>query len=195
MKRINLLPLEARQKKSGDWLRSLFFGSTKKKLIVFVVILFIAFNFWQTSNLLGYRHVIEKEKDKIRKLQSHVSRAQSEAEKINEKKKLVEDETKKLRNIYDLLNEIEEEGMPFANTLKHLSELIHPELWLTEIQLKKDLVRITGTTLNHSTVSVFMKSLDTSEYFYNTSFTYTQQDKLEERTVIHFQITTQFQEL
>lgn len=195
MKRINLLPLEARQKKSGDWLRSLFFGSTKKKLIVLVVILFIAFNFWQTSNLLGYRHVIEKEKDKIRKLQSHVSRAQSEAEKINEKKKLVEDETKKLRNIYDLLNEIEEEGMPFANTLKHLSELIHPELWLTEIQLKKDLVRITGTTLNHSTVSVFMKSLDTSEYFYNTSFTYTQQDKLEERTVIHFQITTQFQEL
>lgn len=190
MKRINLIPLEAKKTAPNKWIKKHLLKSRSSRFIAIAVIIFIVINVWQATSLLRYKLAIASNKKKISQLRSKLGSSQDKYAEIKNERELIEKEIAQIEARFKLLRQIEQERVSWAMVLEYLSKLVPQNLWVDKISLKKDLITIVGTTFDNENVGRFMEGLDESKYFQKTSFNYTKKEKLTDRPVINFEVTT-----
>jgi len=190
MKRINLIPPEAKKITPKRWLKAYLLKSRTSRLVAVVVIVFIFVNIWQATSLLRYRFAINQGKKNIVKLQAKLTQSQNAYAQIKSQKQEIDKETRRIEEKFKILQQTQGERIAWAKVLAHLSELVPQDLWIDKVTLNKDLVTLVGTTFDNAIVSRFMARLDESKYFQDTSFNYTQKAKLTDKPVINFEVTT-----
>lgn len=190
MKRINLLPPEAKKITPKKWLKAYLLKSRTWRLVALAVVFFVFLNLWQVTSLLRYKFSASLGKKNIVKLQAKATQSQNIYSQIKNQKQEVDKEAKRLEEKFKVLQEAQTERPVWAKVLAHLSELIPENLWINKVKLDKEAVTLVGTTFDNAIVSQFMAKLDASEYFTQTSFTYTQKAKLSDQPVMNFEVTT-----
>lgn len=190
MKRINLIPAEAKKITPRRWLKVYIFKTRTAQFMALACILFIFLNLWQATSLLRYKFAVGQGKKNIVKLQAKLTQFQNAYAQIKSQRQDVDRETKHIEEKFKILQQGRGERIAWAKVLAHLSGLVPQDLWINKVALNKDLVTLTGTTFDNAIVSRFMASLDESDYFKETSFNYTQKAKLTDKPVINFEITT-----
>ncbi len=190
MKRINLIPPEAKKVTPKRWLKVYIFKSRASRLAALTVIFFVFLNLWQATSLFRYRFAINQDKKNIVKLQAKLTQSQNAYAQIKSQRQEIDRETKRIEEKFKILQQARGERIAWAKVLAHLSELVPQDLWIDKVTLNKDLVTLAGTTFDNAIVSRFMARLDESDYFKETSFNYTQKAKLTDKPVINFEVTT-----
>lgn len=190
MKRINLIPEEAKKITPKKWLKICLFKSRTSRLISLAVIFFIFINLWQATSLLRYKFAITQGKKNINRLQVKLIRDQNTYTGIKTQKEGIERKIKRIEEKFKILQQAKGERLVWAKVLAHLSELIPQDLWINKVKLNKEQITLLGTTFDNAIVSRFMARLDESDYFKETSFNYTQKAKLTDKPVINFEVTT-----
>ena len=190
MRRINLIPEEAKKITPRKWLKTRLLKSRTLRIISLVVIALILINLWQSTSLLRHRFAIASGKKKINELRTKVLRSRNVYDQTRQQKEGTEKEIKRIEEKFRLLQRVRAERTAWAVVLAHLSELVPENLWINKTTLNKKLISIIGTTFDNEVVSRFMELLDESDYFENTSFNYTQKKKLTDKAVINFEVTT-----
>jgi len=190
VKRINLIPPEAKKITPKRWLKAYLLKSRTSRLLAVAVIVFIFVNLWQATSLLRYKFSVSQSKKNINKLQLKLTQSQNAYAQIKSKRQEIDKEIKRIEEKFKILQQAQGERIAWAKVLAHLSELVPQDLWIDKVALNKDLVTLTGTTFDNAIVSRFMARLDESDYFKDTSFNYTKKAKLTDKPVINFEITT-----
>jgi len=190
LKRINLIPPEAKKITPKRWLKAYIFKTRTSQFIALTLILFIFLNLWQATSLLRYKFAVGQGKKNIVKLQVKLTQSQNAYAQIKSQKEGIDKETRRIEEKFKILQQAQGERITWAKVLAHLSELVPQDLWINRVTLNKDLVTLTGTTFDNAIVSRFMAGLDESKYFQDTSFNYTQKAKLTDKPVINFEVTT-----
>ncbi|MBL7085239.1 MAG: PilN domain-containing protein [Candidatus Omnitrophica bacterium] len=190
MKRINLIPPEAKKITPKRWLKVYIFKSRTTRLLSLAAIVFIFINLWQATSLLRYRFAINQGKKNIVKLQTKLTQSQNAYAQIKSQKQEIDKKSRRIEEKFKILQQTQGERIAWAKVLAHLSELVPQDLWIDKVTLNKDLVTLVGTTFDNAIVSRFMARLDESKYFQDTSFNYTQKAKLTDKPVINFEVTT-----
>lgn len=190
MKRINLIPPEAKKITPKRWLKTYIFKTRASRLMVLALIIFVFLNLWQATSLLRYKFAVRQSKKNITKLQLRLAQSQDAYAQIKSQRQEIDRETRRIEEKFKILQQTQGERIAWAKVLAHLSELVPQDLWIDKVTLNKDLVTLVGTTFDNAIVSRFMASLDESDYFKDTSFNYTQRAKLTDKPVINFEVTT-----
>lgn len=190
MKRINLIPQEAKKITPNKWLKFYLLKTRTRRIIAMAVVGFVLFNLWQATSLLRYRFAITQAKKNISRLQVKLSQSQSVFSQIKTQRDEVDRETKRLEEKFRILQQAQAESMNFAKVMTRLSALIPQDLWISKVKFNDDLLTLVGTTFDNTIVSRFMSELDKSQYFKETSFTYTQKAKVNDKPVINFEVYT-----
>jgi Tfp pilus assembly protein PilN len=190
VKRINLIPPEAKKITPKRWLKAYLLKSRTSRLLAVAVIVFIFINLWQATSLLRYKFAVRQSKKNIAKLQLKLTQSQNAYAQIKSQRQEIDKETRRIEEKFKILQQAQGERIAWAKVLAHLSELVPQDLWIDKVTLNKDLVTLAGTTFDNVIVSRFMARLDESDYFKDTSFNYTQKAKLTDKPVINFEITT-----
>lgn len=196
MKRINLIPPEARRLSAPGWIGKYLFRSPMLRLAIFSILILFSIFIYQASISVRYRIKISLQKRSLKTLEAELARSQDEQRQIRGKIDAIEQESKNLEKKTSFLEKAKQEAVKWSEVLLCLSKFIPPDLWLGKICLNKQMITINGTTLNNSRISDFMVRLDESGYFKATSFNFTQKkrdsdERLKEFPVIDFEITTQ----
>ena len=190
MKRINLIPEEAKKLTPKLWLKKRLLKSRALKVIVLAIILLFAINMWQASSILRHKHAIASGKKKIAELRIKLTQSKEAAIEVKKEKGTVDDEIKRVAQKFGLLRKIQGRKSAWTIVLTRLSEIVPQNLWINNINMDKELITIVGTTFDNEIVSKFMEQLDESEYFEKTSFNYTQKKEFNDKPVIGFEVTT-----
>ena len=190
MKRINLIPPEAKKITPKRWLKAYLLKSRTSRLLAVAVIVFIFINLWQATSLLRYKFAVRQSKKNIAKLQLKLTQSQNAYAQIKSQRQEIYKETRRIEEKFKILQHAQGERITWAKVMAHLSELVPQDLWINKVALNKDLITITGTTFDNAIVSRFMARLDESDYFKDTSFNYTQKAKLTDKPAIDFEVTT-----
>ena len=190
MKRINLIPPEAKKIRPNKWLKVYIFKTRTSQFTALTVVLFVFLNLWQATSLLRYKFAVGQGKKNITKLQLKLVQSQDAYAKIKNQKQEIGRETKRIEEKFKILQQAQGERLAWAKVLAHLSELVPHDLWIDKVILNKDLITLVGTTFDNAIVSRFMARLDESKYFQETSFNYTEKAKLTDKPVINFEVTT-----
>lgn len=190
MKRIDLIPREATDITSKRWLKTYFLKSRTLRAASIILVIIILINLWQATSVLRYKIAIKSGKKTIVKLERKVNESQKTFLKIQNEKELTKKEIKRLDDKLSTLLRIHRDRYAWASILKDLSELVPENLWVNKLDLNKELITITGTTLDNGVVSDFMARLDESKIFTKTSFNYTKKGKFADNPVIDFEVTT-----
>ncbi len=190
MKRINLIPQEAKKITPSKWLKFYLLKTRSRRAIAISVIAFLLFNLWQSTSLLRYKFAIGQAKRNIAKLQAKLTQSQGLYNQIKTQRQEVDKETKRLEEKFKILQQAQTERPDFAKVMTRLSALVPQDLWVNKIKLSEDLLTLSGTTFDNMIVSKFMAELDRSGYFKDTSFNYTQKAKVDDKPVINFEVYT-----
>lgn len=190
MKRINLIPAEAKKITPKRWLKTYLLKSRALRLVTVGVIIFVFMNLWQATSFLRYKFSIIQGRKNITKLQEKLTQSQNTYALIKRQKQEIEKEIKRIEEKFKILQQAEQGRLAWAEVLAHLSDLVPQDLWLNKVKLNNELITLIGTTFDNAIVSRFMARLDESDYFKETSFNYTQKAKLTDKPVINFEVTT-----
>lgn len=190
MKRINLIPAEAKRTTAERWLRQYLLKSRASRIAAIVTVIFITVNIWQVSQLLRYKLAVLQGKAGIKKMQAKLGQMQGTYTSLNSQRQQLEREARRIEGRLETLQKLQTERFVWAKALSHLSGLLPQELWVNKITLNKEQVVIAGTTFDNALVGRFMARLDESEYFEQTTFNYTQKAELTDKPVLNFEVVT-----
>lgn len=107
---------------------------------------------------------------RLSNLDRQVQDVQREIVRYNEQVKEVENLeklTEELKSKIGVIDELEKKRVGPARVLADLGVAAPEKLWLTEFSETAGAAKITGVALDEETVSVFMRQLKSSPYFYN----------------------------
>lgn len=190
MKRINLIPEEAKRVTAAKWVKSFFLKSRLSRLSVLAAAVFVIFNIYQTGSLLRYKVVISLGKKQVNQMLEKLSAAQDDSAKIKIQAEQVARQEKYTQDKLDVLLAARTERIAWAGTLERISRLLPENLWVNKVIMNKQLITIAGTTFDNEVVGKFMSGLDESGYFRQTSFNYTKKSDMAGQAVIDFEVTT-----
>lgn len=190
MKKINLIPPEARGVSAKNWLRIQLLARRLPVIITLVVLFFVLGSLWQITAHYRYKWMLSNAKKTFSQTQARLSSLNAEAARIQEEKDQAIKDVSRLESKCLLLEEAKKGGIKWTPVLIRLSRLVPEQIWINEISLNKDLISLRGTTFDNSLISRFMVALENEGYFKDTSFNYTQKAKLDDTGVINFEVTT-----
>jgi len=159
MIRINLLPVKAAQKKE----------MLKGQIIVVCLALIVS------GALCGaiYMHFLNKIQDaqaEIDQKRFEISKLMKTIGEVNQFKK----RQKELRAKLDIMDKLETARSGPVRLLDELYKAMPDKLWLTSFSEKGGSVKIEGAGVNEETVALFMRNLETSEFYNNVDLQVTQ---------------------
>lgn len=190
MKRINLIPEEAKKVTPAKWLKIHLLRSRTTQIVTLFIIGFVIVNIWQATAIVRYKVVVMRNRHAVQKLSAKLIETQNDYAAISSEKTEILRQTKNLDKKITLLESIKSERTPWAKFLAEMSRVTMKDLWINKLSMNRDKVTIVGTTLNNAIVSQFMADLDESRYFRDTSFNYTQKAAIAENAVMDFEVTT-----
>jgi type IV pilus assembly protein PilN len=160
MIRINLLPVKAAQKKE----------MLKGQLMVVILALIV------TAGLCGaaYTYIageVEARQERIDQKKAEISQLMKKIGEVNQFKKRQE----ALRAKLDILDQLKAARVGPVYILDALYRALPDKLWLTRLQLGSNQANISGIGVNEETVALFMKNLETSDFFEGVELKVTKQ--------------------
>ncbi len=194
MKRINLIPREAKRIPAKKWIKIEVFKSRASRIITGIVLVVVFVSLWQATGIFRYKWANTRAEKRISQMQAQLTILQAQQEQIRKEREALDKEKKQAASRMKTLQEAKEEAVDWSSILAHLSSLVPQKLWVTRASLNRNLVTINGTTFDNTLVSRFMLRLDESKTFEDTSFNYTQKGKLDDTGVINFEVTTHLAE-
>ena len=160
MIRINLLPVKAAQKKE----------MLKGQLMIVILALIV------TAGLCGaaYTYIageVEARQERIDQKKAEISQLMKKIGEVNQFKKRQE----ALRAKLDILDQLKAARVGPVYILDALYRALPDKLWLTRLQLGSNQANISGIGVNEETVALFMKNLETSDFFEGVELKVTKQ--------------------
>lgn len=191
MKRVNLIPVE-RQKGvlTKSWLRKRLRNPRFRLISASVIGFVVVSHLWNTTAVSRYRRQISAKSKLIEELETESATLKIQTEEIQEEKELVNNQISRLKKKLIFLDKERKEGYKWSPILVQISNLIPKEVWVNKISLDKDVIIISGTTVNSNLISKFMVALEERGYFRDTTFNYTQRTKLDDKNVMKFEVLT-----
>lgn len=175
MIRINLLPVKAAQKKE----------KVKNQLTVVVFALIVAAGIC----LLAYMHILSKVGD----LQARIDQKQSEISQLMTVIKEVQDFEKRqkdLRAKLDILDRLKEARVGPVHLFDELYLAMPDKLWLTSFKEGNGTAAISGIGVNEETVALFLRNLETSDYYQGVDLKVTRQTIQDQVKFQQFDLTS-----
>jgi type IV pilus assembly protein PilN len=160
MIRINLLPVKAAQKKE----------MLKGQLMVVVLALIVAFGLcgaaftYVTGEVEAKQKIIDRKNADIQKLTKVIG-------EVNQFKK----RQQALRAKLDVLDKLKDSRVGPLYLMDALYETLPDKLWLTSLRLSGNNATISGIGVNEETVALFMKNLESSDFFNGVNLRVTKQ--------------------
>lgn len=157
-------------------------------------VLFLVSYLWQGISLSQNQFQINQTKKEILKINNEISNIQTQFTQLRDANEKISKESKKVNEMISILEKAKKRKVSWSKILVHLSKLVPKDLWINKMALSEKEIHIIGTTFDNGNVSNFMVKLDNSDYFKQTSFTYTLKTSVAEKPVINFEITTHLNE-
>jgi type IV pilus assembly protein PilN len=160
MIRINLLPVKAAQKKE----------KLKSQVSIIVLALIV------TAGLCGaaYMHIISKVEDRqaqIDQKKTEITQLMKTIGEVNQFKKRQQE----LRAKLDVLDQLKASRVGPLYLLDALYSALPDKLWLTQFQESAGRATISGIGVNEESVALFMRNLESSDFFENVELKVTKQ--------------------
>lgn len=191
MKHINLIPLEARKISRQGWIKKYILKSPVYRNVVSILLLLLFIFAYEVSASARYKFKITLAKKEIRKLERELERNKEIQNEIAKQREKIADANKHLQKRISFLEKAKTEAVKWSEALFVLNKLTPSDLWLKKISLNKDMIILSGTTLDNATVSDFMLKIDGCGYFKTTDFNFTRKNKDEkDGSLIDFEIAT-----
>ncbi len=188
-KRINLLYSE---RKSSSYIKLPFL---KKSLFLDAVSLFIIIGvvvtIYQASMLKVYSKKLVSVTNNFNKTKNDFESSKGTLEMIKkDKEKLIADKAR-LDDKLKALKDLEEGSFALSKYLVGIVKLVPEDLWVKNIILNPETMKIKGETTKFESISNFMIELDKSKIFNDTNFSYTERPESEKKEkFIEFEIIT-----
>jgi type IV pilus assembly protein PilN len=175
MIRINLLPFRSTRKKEN----------VRRQLSIFVLSLILTLVAIFGVNLLLSNQIDD--------LSSRITTTQAELEKYDKINKEIEEIKKKLDNLNKkmaVIRDLEANRYEPVRLLDTLSQvIIEKRMWYTALDMKSDLVNISGIAMDDKTVADFMLRLEGSGLFSTVNLKTLKQVEVQKTTVKSFEIS------
>lgn len=189
MKRINLLKTPSRGTGLLDNLLTALPGGRVRFFAAGLI--FAAAVIWQVSAGLRYQHLIIKEKRLLEKTQMEFNAVKNELDVLKVERQKFTREKERINKKIIILEASKQERVPWSKILQALAQATPDEVLLGSVTLDKAMAKISGMTFNNLIVSRFMTAVEESDYFDNTTFTYTEKAKRGEQNVMNFEIVSE----
>ena len=192
MKRMNLLPEEVRKLTSMEWFQKVCLSNRIFQICVLGIFFLVVVSVIQTSAVNRNKKQLSVLKNEFRQTEKELDENKKVYEFLVEKQKNEKQKQKILVRRLDILETALEERANWTAALAELSEVVPGNLWFKKISLRSDQLILQGTALNNAIITSFMKSLDNSKVFKDTSFNYTRRGEKKASELINFEVTTSF---
>ncbi len=177
MIRINLLPFRSTRKKEN----------IRRQLSIFVLSLILA-----VVAIFGVNLFLSSQIDDLGR---RIATTQTELEKYEKINKEIEEIKKKLDNLNKklaIIRELEANRYEPVRLMDTLSQvIIEKRMWYTSLDMKADLVNISGIAMDDKTVADFMLRLESSGLFSAVNLKTLKQVEVQKTTVKSFEIGCQ----
>jgi Tfp pilus assembly protein PilN len=170
MRRVNLIPYEARKK-------SIISDERQFRIIKLGIILFILLLCWQMSALFRYQININIQNKQIAELQQELAESNEIFKALKQNREAVNNQRKLVAQRLSLLQETRERGIPWSKVLIQLGELVPSKVWLKKMMLNGKMLTLEGASTESTRVSDFMAQIDNSNLFERTGFNYMQKNE------------------
>jgi Tfp pilus assembly protein PilN len=203
MKRINLIPDEARRISSAEWLAREFLRNKFFQLAMGILLFIIGFSAWEMMSAWRYSLRFAAVKREYNMKNEELLAAKQQYEALVQDGKKAKKDAEVLNKRLDTLQSVLKERVDWSRALLELPGMVPEKLWLKNVKFEKDTLTIQGEAVDNKTIAQFMKSLDDSGIFGDTGFNYTKRETTEEKkakeaekkaelVMIGFEVTTHF---
>ena len=112
-----------------------------------------------------------------------------EGERIRKKIKNAEEKIDKVEDKLGHLLAIKKKAGNYSNILDDVHRTIPGKVWITQLNVEDDNLKITGGAYSMLLLTQFMDNLQNAPFFANANFINTKKDEIENVEVINFEIT------
>jgi Tfp pilus assembly protein PilN len=184
MKRINLIPHDGQLKYHIPWMGYL--------VIIFTLCCFFAGLSWnQQRQISYYEDSLKVKKGDYTFINQQVYEQKTQYASLLEKQESLSEQEKIVRSNLEFILQARHQGSPLSVMLLNLGRLLPDDIWLESLDVSDEKITIQGISPDNLLISVLMRKLDESEYFFNTQFEYMQLNEGEDNDYMLFSIVTQ----
>ena len=155
-------------------------------------LLLVAITFIQTTTVERNNKQLSALKKEFNQTEKDLEESKKVYEFLVEKQKTEKEKEKILVRRLGILETALEERANWTAALSELSKVTPSNLWFKKISLRSDHLTLQGTASDNAIITSFMKSLDNSKVFKDTSFNYTRRGEKKASELINFEVTTSF---
>lgn len=191
MRRIDLVPEEAKKLQAVEWLKREFIRNKFFQAGFIIIFLIIALTAWEITAVWRFEIRLVNIKKEFAEKQKELDESKKLYELLISKKKNLKEQKIVLEKRLNTLQSAVSERILWIRALKAFPAVVSENIWFNKIALKKDILVLQGGALNNDIITNFMKALDDSSTFNDTKFNYTKRgDKKDEEDIIYFEVTT-----
>lgn len=173
MIRINLLPVRAKKKRN----------TSIYQIVAMSAVVMVAFVGAFTVHTVYQNKVEEREKN-IAENVTEISRLQKIIGEVNE----LDKQKQRLLNQLAVIDKLEKGKRGPVRVLDELSGSIPKRVWVTSFREVGGVLSITGSAMDNSDISEFMRAMQKTPYFSDITLKYTQADLRDGVTVYNFEV-------
>ncbi len=173
MIRINLLPVRAKKKRN----------TSIYQIVAMTAVLMVALVGAFTVHTI-YRSKVEEREKKIAENQAEIKRLQKIIGEVNE----LDKQKQRLLNQLAVIDKLEKGKRGPVRVLDELSASIPKRVWITSFREAGGTLSITGSAMDNSDISEFMRAMQKTPYFSEISLKFTQADLRDGVTVFNFEV-------
>lgn len=173
MIRINLLPVRAKQKRN----------TSIYQIVAMSAVLLVAMVGAFTVHTI-YQNRVEERETKIAENEQEIKRLQKIIGEVNE----LEKQSKRLKDQLAVIDKLEKGKRGPVRVLDEMSSQIPKRVWITGFREAGGALSVTGSAMDNSDISEFMRAMQKTPYFSDIALKFTQADLRDGVTVYNFEI-------
>ena len=173
MIRINLLPVRAKKKRN----------TSIYQIVAMTAVTMVAFVGAFTVHTV-YQNKVEEREKKIAENQIEIKRLQKIIGEVNE----LDKQKQRLLNQLSVIDKLEKGKRGPVRVLDEMSGSIPKRVWITSFRETGGVLSITGSAMDNSDISEFMRAMQKTPYFSDISLKFTQADLRDGVTVYNFEV-------
>lgn len=173
MIRINLLPVRAKKKRN----------TSIYQIVAMTAVVMVAFVGAFTVHTV-YQNKVEEREKKIAENQIEIKRLQKIIGEVNE----LDKQKQRLLNQLAVIDKLEKGKRGPVRVLDEMSGSIPKRVWITSFREAGGNLSITGSAMDNSDISEFMRAMQKTPYFSDITLKFTQADLRDGVTVYNFEV-------
>lgn len=173
MIRINLLPVRAKKKRNTSIYQIVAMGAVLMVSLVGALTVHAV-----------YVNRVEEREAKIAENEQEIKRLQKIIGEVNE----LEKQSKRLKDQLAVIDKLEKGKRGPVRVLDEMSGSIPKRVWITSFRETGGVLSITGSAMDNSDISEFMRAMQKTPYFSEIALKFTQADLRDGVTVFNFEV-------